>query len=73
MNDQRKSWQALGLLGLALTAGAIRLGDKGEERTMTAFSTAPVSAERAARCDARLDPAWFEACLDPESPRLAGR
>lgn len=72
MNDKQKSWRALGLLALAMTAGAIRLGDGDETRGGSIFVTASPAGE-AARCDARLDPAWFDDCLDPEIGRIAGR
>ena len=70
MNDKQKSWRALGLLALAMTAGAIRLGDAPEDAVFAAAS--PVDSVDA-RCDARLDPTWFEDCLDPEAVYIASR
>ena len=73
MNDKQKSWRALGLLALALTAVAIRLGDGTEDAALVPFTTAPPSSTSSTDCDARLDPAWFDDCLDPEATRIAGR
>jgi hypothetical protein len=72
MNDKQKSWRALGLLALAMTAGAIRVGEGTDDGAMSPFTTARPSVETATRCDARLDPAWFDDCLDPEATRIAG-
>lgn len=73
MNDKQKSWRALGLLALAMTAGAIRFGEAGEDASMGSFIATSPAAASAADCDARFDPAWFDDCLDPEATRIAGR
>jgi hypothetical protein len=72
MNDRQKSWQALGLLALALTVGAIRLGEDYEIDRSRGFSATPAAEPAVVRCDSRLDLAWFDDCLEPES-RIAVR
>lgn len=74
MNLQDKSWRALGLLGLALTAGAIRFGEDLQAPRELAFAaTHPHNEVRTRRCVQHFDPAWFGDCLAPEPRLAAGR
>ena len=74
MKLQERSWRALGLLGLALTAGAIRFGEDVQSPREFAFQAAPAVGEReAVRCGERFDPAWFGECLQPERRLVASR
>jgi hypothetical protein len=74
MKLQERSWRALGLLGLALTAGAIRFGEEVQSPREFTFQSMPAIAEReAVQCGERFDPTWFGECLQPERRLVASR
>lgn len=65
MNTEPKSWKYLGLLALALTAGAVRWeADLSDRRGMAGFTAAGGATETAA-CD-RLDAGWLGECTRPD-------
>lgn len=67
MKAESKSWKYLGLLALALTAGAVRWeADLGERRGAAGFNAAGSEAAAAPLACSRLDAGWLGECTHPE-------
>ena len=67
MKSESKSWKYLGLLALALTAGAVRWeADLIEQRGAAGFSASGADADAAPRGCSRLDAGWLGECTRPD-------
>ena len=68
----QKSWRYLGVLALALTAGAVRFEEDKQDAQLGVFHSEPRQAiEPAPDCTAQLDPAWLGECTHPKAALLA--
>ena len=67
-----KSWRTLGVLALALTAGAVRFEEDRQDDQMGIFRTESSQAiAPATDCTTRLDPAGISDCTHPQAALLA--
>jgi hypothetical protein len=67
MKSESKSWKTLGLLALALTAGAVRWeSDLAEQRGAAGFHAAGEEPEAAPLGCNRLDAGWLSECTRPD-------
>jgi hypothetical protein len=67
MKAERKSWRYLGLLALALTAGAVRWeADLTEQRGAAGFHASGIEPDAAPLVCSRLDPGWLSECTRPD-------
>ena len=67
MNAEPKSWKYLGLLALALTAGAVRWeADLTERRGAAGFHASGIEPEAAPPACSRLDAGWLGECTRPD-------
>ena len=67
MKSESKSWKYLGLLALALTAGAVRWeSDQVERRAAAGFHASGDEPGAAARACHRLDAGWLSECTRPD-------
>ena len=67
MNAEPKSWKYLGLLALALTAGAVRWEtDLHERQGAAGFHASGTDTDAAPQACRRLDAGWLSECTHPE-------
>jgi hypothetical protein len=67
MKSESKSWKYLGLLALALTAGAIRWEtDLVEQRGAAGFYASGAESDAAPPGCGRLDAGWLSECTRPD-------
>ena len=67
MKAESKSWKTLGLLALALTAGAVRWEtDLIERRGAAGFYATGEEPDAAPRGCSRLDAGWLGECTRPD-------
>ena len=67
MKSESKSWKYLGLMALALTAGAVRWeSDQVEMRGAAGFSASGDESAAAPQACHRLDAGWLGECTRPD-------